>query len=91
MGACSALKAGVDISTLNPQSKIVAQAMKTYGMILADNGSNFFFSGQREALPWSTPPTSSRRPGTTTTSRTRRTGSRARISAISRSLISSRS
>lgn len=45
MGTRFRLKAGVDISQLNPQSKIVAQAMKDYGLILADNGSNFFFTG----------------------------------------------
>jgi hypothetical protein len=45
MGARFRLKASVDISTLNPESQIIAQAMKTYGMIVADNGSNFFFSG----------------------------------------------
>lgn len=45
MGARFRLKAGVDISTLNPQSRIIAQAMKDYGMIVADNGGNFFFSG----------------------------------------------
>ncbi len=45
MGSRFRLKSTVDISTLNPQSKVVAQAMKDYGLILADNGSNFFFSG----------------------------------------------
>ncbi|MCI0683086.1 MAG: IPT/TIG domain-containing protein [Gemmataceae bacterium] len=45
MGARFRLKASVDISHLHPQSRIVAQAMKDYGMILADNGSNFYFSG----------------------------------------------
>src|SRR5262249_52775916 len=45
MGARFRLKASVDISQLNPESKIIAQAMKDYGMIVADNGSNFFFSG----------------------------------------------
>jgi len=45
MGTRFRLKAGVDISGLQPESKIIAQAMKTYGLILADNGSNFFFSG----------------------------------------------
>jgi hypothetical protein len=45
MGARFRLKADVDISRLNPQSKVIAQAMKDYGMIVADNGSNFFFSG----------------------------------------------
>jgi hypothetical protein len=45
MGARFRLKSTVDISHLNPQSRIVAQAMKDYGMIVADNGSNFYFSG----------------------------------------------
>lgn len=50
MGARFRLKPGVDISTLNPQSRIIAQAMKDYGMIVADNGSNFFFSGASYAV-----------------------------------------
>jgi hypothetical protein len=45
MGARFRLKDSVDISQLNPQARIIAQAMKDYGMIVADNGSNFFFSG----------------------------------------------
>lgn len=45
MGARFRLKPDVDISQLNPQARIIAQAMKDYGLILADNGSNFFFSG----------------------------------------------
>jgi hypothetical protein len=45
MGSRFRLKAGVDVSNLNPQARVVAQAMKDYGLILADNGSNFFFSG----------------------------------------------
>jgi hypothetical protein len=45
MGVRFRLKSNVDISQLNPQAKIIAQAMKDYGMIVADNGSNFFFSG----------------------------------------------
>jgi hypothetical protein len=45
MGARFRLKASVDISGLNPQSKIVAQAMKDYGLIVADNGSAFYLSG----------------------------------------------
>ncbi|MBM4070765.1 MAG: hypothetical protein FJ271_17695 [Planctomycetes bacterium] len=50
MGARFRLKASVDISGLNPQSKVVAQAMKDYGMIVADNGSNFFFSGASSSV-----------------------------------------
>ena len=45
MGARFRLKASVDISSLNPQSKVVAQALKDYGLIVADNGSAFFMSG----------------------------------------------
>ena len=45
MGARLRLKDSVDISQMNPQARIIAQAMKDYGMIVADNGSNFFFSG----------------------------------------------
>jgi hypothetical protein len=45
MGLRVRLKAGVDISRLPRQARIVAQAMKTYGMILADNGSNWYVSG----------------------------------------------
>jgi hypothetical protein len=45
MGTRFRLKASVDISGLDPESRIIAQAMKDYGMIVADNGSNFFFSG----------------------------------------------
>src|SRR5262249_44884994 len=50
MGARFRLKAGVDISGLNPESKVIAQAMKDYGLILADNGSNFFFSGSSASV-----------------------------------------
>src|SRR5262249_41197280 len=50
MGTRFRLKAGVDISQLNPESKVIAQAMKDYGLILADNGSNFFFSGASDAV-----------------------------------------
>jgi hypothetical protein len=45
MGARFRLKASVDISTLNPESKVIAQAMQDYGLIVADNGSNFFATG----------------------------------------------
>jgi hypothetical protein len=45
MGLRVRLKASVDISHLPPQARMVAQAMKRYGMILADNGSNWYVSG----------------------------------------------
>jgi len=45
MGLRVRLKASVDISHLPPQARMVAQAMKTYGLILADNGSPWYVSG----------------------------------------------
>src|SRR3989440_321836 len=50
MGARFRLKASVDLSQLSPQSRIIAQAMKDYGMTVADNGSNFFFGGASYAV-----------------------------------------
>ena len=45
MGLRVRLKAGVDISGFPKQTRVVLQALKTYGMILADNGSNWYVSG----------------------------------------------
>lgn len=45
MGLRVRLKANYDISKLPPQAKIIATAMKKYGLILADNGSDWFFQG----------------------------------------------
>ncbi len=45
MGLRVRLKANVDISHLPYQARVVAQALKTYGMILADNGSPWYISG----------------------------------------------
>ncbi len=45
MGTRLRLKASFDISGFGPQSKVILQALKTYGMILADNGSNLYLSG----------------------------------------------
>jgi hypothetical protein len=39
------LKASVNIASLPAQARIVAQALKSYGMILADNGSNWYIGG----------------------------------------------
>jgi hypothetical protein len=46
MGLRVRLKASYDLSGLNAVARAVAQAMKTYGMILADNGGNFYFQGE---------------------------------------------
>jgi hypothetical protein len=45
MGLRVRLKASVDISHLPYQARIVAQALKRYGLILADNGSPWYISG----------------------------------------------
>ena len=45
MGLRVRLKANVDISHFPRQARIVLQALKRYGMIVADNGSNWYISG----------------------------------------------
>lgn len=45
MGIRLRMKPGFDISGYSPQARTILTAMKRYGMILADNGSNFFFQG----------------------------------------------
>jgi hypothetical protein len=45
MGLRVRLKASVNISTFGPQSRVILAALKTYGMILADNGSAYYVSG----------------------------------------------
>jgi len=49
MGLRVRLKASVDISGFPRQARIVLQALKTYGMILADNGSPWYVSGAPNA------------------------------------------
>jgi hypothetical protein len=45
MGARFRLKASYNISRLRPDTQVVLRAMKKHGLILADNGSNWFFQG----------------------------------------------
>lgn len=45
MGARFRLKASVDIGRFTGEARVIAQAMKTYGIILADNGSAWFVNG----------------------------------------------
>jgi hypothetical protein len=45
MGQRLRLKASFDVSRYPKQSRIVLQALKEYGMIVADNGSDWFVSG----------------------------------------------
>ena len=45
MGARFRLKPSFDISGYSPQAQVVLRAMQHYGLILADNGSNWYFGG----------------------------------------------
>jgi hypothetical protein len=45
MGLRLRLRADVDTSGLAPQAQVIAEAMKTYGVIVADNGSAWYLSG----------------------------------------------
>ena len=46
MGLRVRLKAAFNISGYNRTAQIILTAMKTYGMFVADNGSNWFFQGE---------------------------------------------
>lgn len=45
MGLRLRLKASYDVSSLSGQAKVIAVAMQRYGLIVADNGSNWYFQG----------------------------------------------
>ncbi len=45
MGLRLRLKANVDISHFSAQNQVILRALKKYGMMVADNGSNWFISG----------------------------------------------
>ena len=45
MGTRLRLKASFDISSYPPEIQKIFQAMKTYGMIVADNGGNLYVTG----------------------------------------------
>ncbi|MEV6682349.1 hypothetical protein AB0N09_36645 [Streptomyces erythrochromogenes] len=49
MGLRLRLKSSVDTSQLAPQAKAVAEALKKYGAIVADNGSAWFVSGEEHS------------------------------------------
>ena len=52
MGLRLRLKAGFNIAGFPPQTRIVLQALKEYGMTVADNGSNWYISGAPDSR-WS--------------------------------------
>jgi hypothetical protein len=45
MGMRLRLKANFDISQFSPANQVILQALKQYGMIMADNGSSMYISG----------------------------------------------
>ena len=49
MGLRVRLKASVPIDGFGPQSRVVLRALRTYGMILADNGSPWYVTGAPDA------------------------------------------
>ena len=50
MGMRLRLKATYDISGLSGQARIIAEAMQRYGLMVADNGSNWYFQGATSTL-----------------------------------------
>ena len=55
MGARFRLKSSYSISGFGQQAQVVLTAMKQYGLIVADNGSNWFFQGTMDAR-WDSAP-----------------------------------
>jgi hypothetical protein len=45
MGLRLRLKSSFDTSRLTGQARVIAVAMQRYGLIVADNGSNWYFQG----------------------------------------------
>jgi hypothetical protein len=48
MGARFRLRADFDLSGFSPKARVILRAMQRYGMIVADNGSDWFFQGTRD-------------------------------------------
>lgn len=48
MGARFRLKRSFDLGGFRADTRVILRAMKTYGLILADNGSDWFFTGTAE-------------------------------------------
>src|SRR5437763_880570 len=45
MGLRLRLKAGFDLTTFHGEARVVLEALRTYGMMVADNGSSWFITG----------------------------------------------
>jgi hypothetical protein len=52
MGLRLRLKAGADCSGLSSEVQVICTAMKRFGLIVADNGSNWYVSGAHD-MRWS--------------------------------------
>ncbi len=48
MGLRLRLKPGYDVAGLTGAAKVIATALKRYGLVVADNGSNWFFGGSSD-------------------------------------------
>jgi hypothetical protein len=48
MGARFRLKAGFSLKRFSPAARVILRAMKHYGLVLADNGSDWYFQGTRD-------------------------------------------
>ncbi len=49
MGLRLRLKASFDVNGYHGQARVVLEALKKYGLIVADNGSNWFITGASDA------------------------------------------
>ena len=49
MGARFRLKSSFDISGFSQPVRVILTAMQHYGLILADNGSNWYFQGTEDS------------------------------------------
>jgi hypothetical protein len=49
MGLRMRLNASYEVSGFSQDTQVILKAMKKYGLILADNGSNFFFQAEADA------------------------------------------
>ncbi|HYT30334.1 MAG TPA: hypothetical protein VEN82_06120 [Actinomycetota bacterium] len=49
MGARFRLKSSFSLKGFSRNAKVILKAMKTYGLILADNGSNWYFQGTEDS------------------------------------------
>jgi hypothetical protein len=48
MGARFRLRADFDLSGYGARARVILRAMQRYGMIVADNGSDWYFQGTRD-------------------------------------------